>query len=105
MAFVGHRHRLAHSLSLPQVSKRNIFALNNLKSAGPENLFAGDRTLACRSDTDSQMIIHFPFEQNVKLFALILDAPEGAVVAWPWRVVSLQTDPGAQFLVTDISVW
>ena len=36
-----------------------------------------DRTLACRSDADAQLIVFFPFSQTVRLSAIILDAPEG----------------------------
>jgi hypothetical protein len=31
----------------------------------------------CRSDADSQLLLYFPFNQTVKLAALVLNAPEG----------------------------
>jgi hypothetical protein len=65
------------SSARPQIEKRRVFALNEAKSGSATNLFHGDRTLVCRSDADSQLIVALPFNQAVRISGVIFDAPEG----------------------------
>jgi hypothetical protein len=60
-----------------EINKRGIVALNVDKRANQENLFIGDKSLVCRSDSDAQMLLGLPFNNAVKLFAILLEAPAG----------------------------
>ena len=60
-----------------QVDVRNTSALNESRAGSAKFLFAGDRTLACRSDADSQLLITLPFLSTVRLSSIFVDGPVG----------------------------
>lgn len=59
-----------------EVNKKGVFALNEDRLKNHDNIFIGDRRLVCRSDADSQLLVHVPFNQSVRISAIRFDAPE-----------------------------
>jgi hypothetical protein len=51
----------------PKLSKSECYARNESSQFPMENLFIGDTRLGCKSDADEQIILHFAFQENVKV--------------------------------------
>ncbi len=55
---------------------RNLcYCLNEDPRNDHSHLFAGDHTLFLRSDADEQLLLHFTFNQTVKLTSISLGLP------------------------------
>ena len=58
-----------------EVDARRVSAMNARPDTPVSNLFVPDAKLVVRSDADSQLLLAIPFNQTVKLSAIIIDAP------------------------------
>lgn len=52
--------------------KTECYARNESSQFPMENLFIGDTRLGCKSDADEQLILHFSFQEFVKVYSIKL---------------------------------
>lgn len=50
-----------------KIDKAECYARNESNQFPMDNLFIGDTRLGCKSDTDEQLILHFAFQEFVKV--------------------------------------
>ncbi len=50
-----------------KLEKADCYAKNVSSQYPMENLFIGDSRLGCKSDADEQLILHFAFQEQVKV--------------------------------------
>ena len=50
-----------------KIELKDCYARNENTAHPMSNLFIGDSTLGCKSDTDEQLIIHISFQEFVKV--------------------------------------
>lgn len=50
--------------------KTECYARNESSQFPMENLFIGDSRFGCKSDADEQLILHFAFQENVKVHSI-----------------------------------
>lgn len=61
-----------------EIRRADVFALNAAPATPAANLFVTDPRLVLRSDCDSQLLLHIPFNQGLKLATITLDCGEAA---------------------------
>lgn len=55
-----------------KLSKSECYARNESSQFPMENLLIGDTRLGCKSDTDEELILHFAFQEFVKVYSIKL---------------------------------